>query len=524
MSKETKSFSILIAALGGEGGGVLSDWIVSAASAMAFPVQSTSVPGVAQRTGATNYYIELFPLSRDELGGAAPVFALTPSPGRVDLVAATELMEAGRTLQNGFTHPERTTLVASTHREYAVAEIVVPGDGRYNGQKVIESAHSLTRKAHLFDMRQIAMQHGTVINSVLFGAMLGTGVLPLSRQACEDAIRQSGKSVKASLNGFNAGFDAVANGAPQAAVATGGVAAAASDKDRPAASSFDSIIESYPEPLRAILRAGVAQLIDYQDADYASLYLDRMHAVHQAGNTHATEAVSEQDRIDVTRETARYLALWMSYEDVIRVADLKSRAQRLQRVRDEVGAGPSDPLRVTEYLKPGLDELCSILPRSLANWLQARLKHRAHQLSVGIHLRSDTILGFAVLCVLRSLRPLRPRTWRFHREQETINRWLACVRHSLGIDGALARELSLSGNVVKGYGETNERGHRNLATILALAGQSGQDVAELTRQVRTERLRALAEGETPTPTVTTQGPVIKPISFVPRSSISTRSD
>jgi indolepyruvate ferredoxin oxidoreductase beta subunit len=44
---------LLIAALGGEGGGVLTDWIVRAATLAGYPVQSTSIPGVAQRTGAT---------------------------------------------------------------------------------------------------------------------------------------------------------------------------------------------------------------------------------------------------------------------------------------------------------------------------------------------------------------------------------------------------------------------------------------------------------------------------------------
>ncbi|WP_151448183.1 indolepyruvate oxidoreductase subunit beta family protein [Lacisediminimonas profundi] len=515
MTTQTKPFSILVAALGGEGGGVLSDWIVTAATAMEFPVQSTSVPGVAQRTGATNYYVEFLPVRRSELDGVAPVFALTPSPGRVDLVAATELMEAGRVLQSGFTHPERTTIVASTHREYAVAEKVVPGDGRYNGQTVIDVASKLAKKVHLFDMRQIAQQQGTVINSVLFGAMFGTGVLPLSREACEDAIRQSGKSVKASLNGFQAGFEATSSGKPQPAAATS-VPAPASSR---APASFDTIIDGYPEPLHAILRAGVAQLIDYQNAAYAQTYLERVRTVHEVP---AAEGV---DKIAVTKETARYLALWMSYEDVIRVADLKSRAQRLQRVRDEVGAAPSEPMRVTEFLKPGLDEVCSILPRSLAGMLQSRYKHRAHQLSVGIHLRSDTVLGFSMLCLLRSLRPLRPRTWRFALEQEAISDWLACVRRSLAVPGQLAYEVALAGNVVKGYGETSERGHRNLRTILALAAEIGQkDAAQVTSQVRAERLRALSEGETPSPTVTTGEPVFKPISFMPRNSASTRSD
>ena len=52
---------IAILAMGGEGGGVLADWIVDMGEANGWYAQTTSVPGVAQRTGATIYYVELFP-------------------------------------------------------------------------------------------------------------------------------------------------------------------------------------------------------------------------------------------------------------------------------------------------------------------------------------------------------------------------------------------------------------------------------------------------------------------------------
>ena len=90
---QPRPITILIAALGGEGGGVLTDWIVSAAAQLNFPVQSTSIPGVAQRTGATTYYIEIVPVPARELP-ARPVLALAPGVSDVDIVLASELMEA----------------------------------------------------------------------------------------------------------------------------------------------------------------------------------------------------------------------------------------------------------------------------------------------------------------------------------------------------------------------------------------------------------------------------------------------
>ncbi len=61
--------SILIAALGGQGGGVLTDWIVGAARRDGFVAQATSSPGVSQRSGATTYYVEIAPAA----GPGAPV-------------------------------------------------------------------------------------------------------------------------------------------------------------------------------------------------------------------------------------------------------------------------------------------------------------------------------------------------------------------------------------------------------------------------------------------------------------------
>ena len=93
-----KPITLLIAALGGEGGGVLADWIIAAAALQDYPVQSTSIPGVAQRTGATTYYVELFPAHLAGLGDRRPVMTLTPAPSYVDVMVSSELLETGRAM------------------------------------------------------------------------------------------------------------------------------------------------------------------------------------------------------------------------------------------------------------------------------------------------------------------------------------------------------------------------------------------------------------------------------------------
>jgi indolepyruvate ferredoxin oxidoreductase beta subunit len=482
---QTKSVTVLIAALGGEGGGVLADWLIDAANEQDFPVQSTSIPGVAQRTGATTYYVEIFPVARSRLAGRQPVMSLTPIPGGVDVVVASELIEAGRVIQNGFVHPERTTLIGSTHREYAVVEKAAMSDGRYDADKVVSAAQQLARKVVLGDLREIALRNGTVINTVMFGAMVGAGALPLSKAACENAIRKSGKAVDASLKGFEAGY---------ALVTAGPAAPSARHAETAAGTAPHPRIALLPSALHDIVQAGVSQVIDYQDTEYVNLYLNRVETLCHAER----DAGGGPGDFRVTRETARYLALWMSYEDVIRVADLKTRKDRLARVRKEVDAKEGEPIVLTEYLKPGLDEICSILPPALAGPVRRHFEKKGKSLNVGLHLKTNTVFGFTLLAALRSLRPWRRMSSRYQEEQKLIEQWLSAIHAALPASLDLGLELALCGNLVKGYGETSERGHGNLKKILRDAKSALEQAVsteEQTLRIRMARQAALADPE-----------------------------
>src|ERR1700722_20766828 len=138
-ARTPKAITIAILAMGGEGGGVLADWIVDLAEHSGYRAQTTSVPGVAQRTGSTMYYVELFPEEAIRAAGKEPVLALMPVPGELDIVLASELMEAGRAVQRGFVSPDRTTLIASTNRVYSMTEKTAMGDGRVDSQKLLDA-------------------------------------------------------------------------------------------------------------------------------------------------------------------------------------------------------------------------------------------------------------------------------------------------------------------------------------------------------------------------------------------------
>ncbi|MDQ6640030.1 MAG: 2-oxoacid:acceptor oxidoreductase family protein, partial [Pseudomonadota bacterium] len=185
MATGAQPIKIAILAIGGEGGGVLADWIVELGEQHGYLAQATSVPGVAQRTGATIYYVELFPRAATEAAGALPVLALMPMPGDVDIVLASELMEAARAVQRGLVTPERTTLIASTHRVWSIDEKTALGDGRVDGAVLAVNARDAAARWVAFDMAAIADEAGSVISAVLFGALAGSRALPFARPAFE---------------------------------------------------------------------------------------------------------------------------------------------------------------------------------------------------------------------------------------------------------------------------------------------------------------------------------------------------
>ena len=539
-------WTVLIAALGGEGGGVLSNWLVDAATEDGRHVQATSVPGVAQRTGATTYYLEIGPRASGNEDGngrgtagetvtdargsgtsgagtgpegvlphegsvsdpetARPAMALLPTPGNLDLLVASELLEAGRAAQNGMITPARTTVIASTHRTFAIAEKGAMGDGRFEDERIQRAVRELSRRHVLADLGKVAERAGTVLSSVLLGAVAGSGTVPIPRERLRAAVERAGIAVEANLRGFDAGcrlFDDAPGGdeAGSGEERTPAVAPAAAAVSR-APTPIAARVEALPEAVREMARLGVERAIDYQDARYAALYLDRIEralagiGATETGPADSRDAAPVNAILDVAREIARHLALWMCFEDIIRVADLKTRRARIERVRSEVRAQPGQPVIITEFLKPGVDEWCSLLPVRLARAI-LRAADRGgwrRRLNVGLHVRTSTASGFLLLWALARLRPLRRGTHRFVEEQAGIETWLAHVAEASATSPAFALEAARCANLVKGYGDTHERGTRNFERVMGHLADCAR-APEPAARLRTLREAALADPE-----------------------------
>lgn len=464
--------SVLICALGGEGGGVLADWLAGAASHAGYLVQTTSVPGVAQRTGATSYYLEILPHPLELLEGREPVFGLYPSPGSLDLVVCSELLEAGRSLENGFVSPDRTVLVASTHRIYSISEKADGADGRVEPDKIVAAASRCANRALLLDMQRLAREAGGALNAVLLGVVAGSRRLPVGPEAFEAAIREKGVAVEASIRAFRAGSKAADGTMPWAATAEPVPESSGTDEPAPE-------VAALPAEVAQLAVSGMRRLADYQGAWYAELYLRRLAVI-----VAAEAALGGREGWPVSRETARRLALWMSFEDLIRVADLKTRPERVERIRAEVGAAPDQPVQVSEFMKPGVEELASLLPprmgRKILAW--SIRTGRSGRLNIGIRVRTDTVLGFLQLRLLGLLKGWRPRSLRFEEEQQAIERWLAAVSRAVPLDRGLALQTVECARLVRGYGDTHRRGSRHFEVLMSQvvepALRSGSDPRE----------------------------------------------
>lgn len=479
---------IAILAMGGQGGGVLADWIVDMAEHAGWWAQTTSVPGVAQRTGATIYYLELLPEAEVRRAGKQPALALMPTPGDVDLVVAAELMEGGRAIQRGLVTPERTVLLTSSHRSYAVSEKSAPGNGIADPNKVLEAGRAAAKRFLCFDLQDLADRAGSVISASLFGAVAGSGALPFSRDDFEATVRRAGLGVEASLRAFALGYESADQAPAQPApidLARPVPAVPERAASPKAQALLDTIKRDFPARAQPMLAVGVRRQIEFQDLAYATEYLRRMKAIRDLDAAHGGEA----RQWALTCAAARYVATAMAYDDVIRVADLKTRSARFDRVRQEVGARADQLVYTTEFMHPRLEEICGTLPAGLGRWLEGSKVFGGfveRRLGRGRRMQSGTLGGFLMLYTLAGMRRFRRSTLRHQAEAAGLEQWLDLIARLAPRDYALAVETVNCRRLGKGYSDTHVRGGGKYRQLIAAAEQlAGRpDAADTLRSLR----------------------------------------
>ena len=394
-----------------------------------------------------------------------------PVPGDVDVVIGAELMEAGRAIQRGLVAPDKTTLIASSHRSFAIQEKFVPGDGIANSAKIYEAAGAAAKRFVAFDMAAIADSTGSAISAVLFGALAASDTLPFSREAFEATIRAAGIGIEPSLRAFSAGFERTRADAASATPAAPPKPASAG-KLYPALApvgdaAFDALVadarEKFPAPLHGMIAAGLRKVVDFQDTAYGREYLDLVAGflrLERGGDTALTQAA------------AKHIAVAMAYDDVIRVADLKTRGSRFERVRNEVSAKPDQIVYATEFMHPRMEEVVGTLPAGLGLWLESKpglFKALDRLVNRGRRVQTGTVRWFLPLYLLGGLKRFRRGTLRHQREVAHRDAWLDLARKIAPADYDLAVAILEARRLVKGYSDTHARGASKFDRVIAVA-------------------------------------------------------
>jgi len=233
-------------------------------------------------------------------------------------------------------------------------------------------------------------------------------------------------------------------------------------KNPKVAALVDRVRNDFPADAQSIILEGVRRLIDFQDVEYATLYLDRLTQI---------QSKAHPDDTALIRETGRFLALWMSFEDAIRVAELKTRSSRFERVQQEVRLDDGQILTINEYMHPRVEEISEILPcKKLGRWLlkPSSLGHKILRkfTQEGRVIQTSSLRGFLLLNTLGGFKRWRRKTLRYEVEQERIEKWLQRIADNAHAHPALALEIARTQRLVKGYGDTHLRGLKNFHTVM----------------------------------------------------------
>jgi indolepyruvate ferredoxin oxidoreductase beta subunit len=162
----------------------------------------------------------------------------------------------------------------------------------------------------------------------------------------------------------------------------------------------------------------------------------------------------------------------MAYDDVIRVADLKTRASRFERVRKEVIAKPDQLVYTTEFMHPRMEEVTGTLPTRLGRWLEGKpglFNALDRVVNRGRRVQTGTVRWFLPLYVLGGMKRFRRGTLRHAREVAHRDAWLDLARRLAAQDYDLAVAVLEARRLVKGYSDTHARGTSKFDRVMAVA-------------------------------------------------------
>ena len=469
MQGKSDLIKILIPAVGGQGGGVLTEWLVQAFFLEEFDVQGISLPGLSQRGGSTVYYLEAHPKSSSN--DKQIIFAQFPVPGEVDIIFAQEFLELGRALELGY-GSDITSIVTSTHRIYSTLEKMPIGSGIYSDENLRKLANAFSSELIELNALELSKENGMdelAVNAILLGALSASGAIPLGKESYTAAIQEVGVAVKSNLKAFEVGWGYIhskrfkdKDQEPETAWVKfiEERAHKLDGKDREEyVSRVNDIASQYPVNVREILAEGVFRLQEYQGFKYADKYLGEVKDIY------SLDEKVKGGGFKLTEHFAKNLALLMSFEDGIRVADLKIKSDRFKRIKEDMRLRDDQVFKVIDYLKPDAEEIYGLLPYYVVapvlsftrTSLFKKIWRRKKPLTFGQTPTTTSFSGFLRLWLLTKIRFMRPRSYRYKKEFALIKKYTESIKIYSAYDYKLGCLVSKSAQIVKGYGKVRRR-------------------------------------------------------------------
>jgi indolepyruvate ferredoxin oxidoreductase beta subunit len=462
--RTTPIVRILIGTVGGQGGGVLSDWLVRGLRGSGWFAQSIGVLGLAQRAGTVTYYVEAA-ATADRL----PV-SMYPFPGGVDIVVGQELLELARLLRGGFAAQD-CTVIGNRYRYYATLEKMPARGGIYPSEAVVQAAETLSADVHLVDVGAALKAAGLpelASNAMLLGMIVASRHLRLPPTAFRAAIAESGVDPNANVAAFDLGYAWMASGQREQPAVVGQTiggaaltAARAARLDPRERGVYEGLVAAgrtlLGDTWEPLLAEACYRLLDFQDAAYVREYFDRILKLRRVLEAIGDRGEASHDAI--AQEFARILALWMTYEDLPRVAQLKTKPERFREIRARYGVQPGQTFVVTDFLAPDGPQLVGMLPAAVMRLLTGRrgsLPRWLQAWRVPMRLRSTSLGGYLALRLVAAGRRWRRRSFRHQSEMAAIARWEAGINRAAAEMPDLVGHAVRAGDLVKGYGHVRD--------------------------------------------------------------------
>ncbi len=464
--KSKEPITVLISAVGGQGGQLFAQWLFDAGRLAGYYPVGVGLPGLSQREGATVYYIEFFP-DPEQTG----LFSPFPEKGCVRLLIGLELLELVRILKEGYLSPDGFVF-GSSHRVLTTEEKLPLYPRHLTEQTVNALMARFGDRGFLFNAVESALASGLgerSANALLLGALARSSVLPFPKEAFRSAIEAYGVSVSQNLKAFDWGYrypEWLHRQEPfRSYLSLEWQSWSEPSLSEPLSKRLESF-SRISQRLGSLVKEAVRMLVHYQNEPYAARYLTETETVLR-------REWDQWGQTDVTEEVARILALRMAYEDAIRVAQLKTERVRFDRLRLQHQIDPTTVYQVTDFLSPDWDELIGLLPASRRHrpvvypqsfsdveLLLSAFPDQSAELqqpSLQLRLPTTSLAGYLLLRSLLLLKPLRTRSQRFAKEWALIDAWLTCVRHYLSKSPDWALVVAQSGELVRGYGRTRRK-------------------------------------------------------------------